>query len=67
MQADDASPSSSKKLATEDIYRIRIGNYRVIYEIRDGTLIVLVVKVEHRKYIYKKSLEPTGTPLLQFH
>lgn len=54
MQADDASPSSSKKLATEDIYRIRIGNYRVIYEIRDGTLIVLVVKVEHRKDIYKK-------------
>jgi mRNA interferase RelE/StbE len=36
-----------------DYYRIRVGNYRVIYSIQDEILLVLVVLVGHRKEIYK--------------
>ena len=46
-------PSGVKKLADEDdLYRIRIGEYRVIYQIRDRDLIVLVLKIGHRREIY---------------
>ena len=37
-----------------DYYRIRVGKYRVIYVIEDKILLVLVVRVGHRKEIYKK-------------
>lgn len=48
-------PQGCRKLSGEDnIYRVRQGNYRVIYEVFEGELIVLVLKVGHRKDIYKK-------------
>jgi len=34
-------------------YRIRIGDYRVVYEIEDDGLLVLVIRVAHRKDVYK--------------
>ena len=52
--ADNPRPASSKKLTNEELYRIRIGNYRLLYEINDERLIVLVVKVGHRKNVYKQ-------------
>lgn len=36
------------KLSGKELYRVRQGAYRIIYEIRDGELIVLVIKVAHR-------------------
>lgn len=51
--ADDPRPYGYKKLKGEDAYRIRVGDYRVIYEIDDGKIIVTVVSVGHRKAIYK--------------
>ena len=51
--ADEPQPDQSKKLKGEDLYRIRIGVYRVIYEIIDDRLIISVVKVGHRKEIYR--------------
>ena len=51
--ADNPRPYGYKKLKGEDAYRIRVGNYRVIYEIEDGKIIVTVVSVGHRKDIYK--------------
>ena len=51
--AADPRPSSSKKLMGEELYRIRVGVYRVIYEIHDGRLVVVIVKAGHRKGIYK--------------
>tara|TARA_R100000027_G_scaffold32887_1_gene24093 strand:- start:489 stop:749 length:261 start_codon:yes stop_codon:yes gene_type:complete len=51
--AEDPRPTNCKKLTNEELYRIRIGNYRVIYEIFDERLIVYVVKVGHRKDVYK--------------
>jgi mRNA interferase RelE/StbE len=49
---DDPKPQGYKKLKGRDGYRIRIGNYRVIYDIFDKELIVDVIAVGHRKDIY---------------
>ncbi|HEY9125250.1 MAG TPA: type II toxin-antitoxin system mRNA interferase toxin, RelE/StbE family [Bacteroidales bacterium] len=46
-------PFGYKKLKGEDAYRIRIGDYRIIYEIDDTIIVVTVVSVGHRKEIYK--------------
>jgi len=43
------------KLSAQERYRIRQGIYRIIYEIKDTELIILVVKVAHRKDVYKHS------------
>ncbi|MFC0444215.1 type II toxin-antitoxin system RelE/ParE family toxin [Pseudidiomarina halophila] len=52
--ADDPRPVGSEKLSGQERYRIRQGAYRVVYEIDDGVLVVMVVKVAHRKHIYRK-------------
>ena len=41
------------KLSGNELYRVRQGAYRIIYEVRDGELIVLVIKVAHRSRVYK--------------
>lgn len=47
-------PQGVKKLADEEnLYRIREGDYRIIYTIRDKELIVLVVKIGDRKEVYR--------------
>ncbi len=51
--ADNPRPKGYKKLKGEDAYRIRVSDYRVIYEIDNGKIIVTVVSVGHRKDIYK--------------
>lgn len=51
--ADDPRPKGCKKLTGRDAWRIRIGNFRVIYEIHDGKLLVIVVDVGHRQSVYK--------------
>ncbi|UKO96300.1 type II toxin-antitoxin system RelE family toxin [Nostoc sp. UHCC 0870] len=52
--AIDPRPNGVKKLADEDsLYRIRVGDYRVIYQIFDTILLVTVIKVKHRSDVYK--------------
>ena len=51
--ADDPRPSQSKKLSGLEQYRLRQGNYRILYAIEDNVLIVYVVAVGHRKEIYR--------------
>ena len=46
-------PPGCKKLKNRDAYRIRVGEYRIIYEIHDDVLIVLIVRVAHRRDAYK--------------
>jgi mRNA interferase RelE/StbE len=43
------------KLSGQDLYRIRQGLYRIIYEIRDNELVVQVIKVGHRSDVYKRA------------
>jgi mRNA interferase RelE/StbE len=45
-------PAGCKKLTGRNAYRIRVGNYRIIYTIEDGKLTVTVIAVGHRKNIY---------------
>ena len=47
--AEHPRPPGSKKLTSHDLYRIRVGGYRIGYEIHDSELIVTVVKVGHRR------------------
>ena len=49
----DPRPPGCKKLKGLNVYRIRVGGYRVIYEIHDDVLIVLVIRVAHRRDAYK--------------
>ena len=51
--ADNPRPLGCEKLTSLERYRIRIGVYRVIYEIEDRVLSVLVVKVAHRGEVYR--------------
>lgn len=47
-------PPGCKKLHDKEaLYRIRVGDYRVIYQIRDSQLLVLVVKVGDRRDVYR--------------
>lgn len=46
-------PGSVKLVGFDSEYRIRVGDYRVIYQIHDSVLIVLVIEVGHRKDIYR--------------
>ena len=48
-------PSGCKKLSAEgSVWRIRVGDYRIVYHIRDDELLVLVVKLGHRREIYRQ-------------
>jgi mRNA interferase RelE/StbE len=50
---ENPRPNGYKKLKGRDGYRIRIGNYRVIYDIFDTELIIEIVTLGHRKDIYE--------------
>ena len=51
---DDPRPAGCKKLAgAENSWRIRVGDYRVIYEIDDPALIVRIMRVRHRSGVYQ--------------
>lgn len=50
---DDPRPPGCKKLKGRDAYRIREGVYRMIYEVKDNILTVIIIDVGHRKDIYK--------------
>ena len=52
--ATQPKPMGAEKLSGQiDLYRIRVGNYRVVYEIDNGQIVVTVIKVGHRKEIYR--------------
>lgn len=38
----------------DQLYRLRIGNYRIVFEIKDEILIIFVIKIGHRKDVYRK-------------
>ena len=51
--ADDPRPNGSLKLSGRERYRIRQGRYRILYTIEDTVLTVYVIKVRHRKDVYR--------------
>ena len=53
--AQNARPSGCVKLAGEpDLYRLRAGDYRIIYQVNDPKLTVLVLSIAHRREIYRR-------------
>jgi mRNA interferase RelE/StbE len=50
---DDPRPAGTKKLSGEEKYRLRQGNYRVLYEVHDDIVTIVVVKVADRKDAYR--------------
>lgn len=52
--ADDPRPAGAERLSGDDKYRIRQGDYRILYEIIDHELIVTVVRVGHRREVYRR-------------
>ena len=52
--ADEPRPSGCNLTGSDCACRIRIGDYRVIYEIYDGKLLIEVIKAAHRNDIYRK-------------
>jgi len=51
--ADDPRPPGCEKLSGQERYRVRQGVYRIVYAIDEDILVVLVVKVGHRRDVYR--------------
>lgn len=51
--ADDPRPGGCEKLSGHDRYRVRQGNYRIIYSIEDEMLIVHIIEIGDRKDVYR--------------
>lgn len=51
--ADDPRPPGCEKLSGLERYRVRQGVYRIVYEVEDAILTVLVVRVGHRRDVYR--------------
>ena len=53
--ADAPRPRGAEKLeGGEDLYRLRVGDYRILYQIRGQVLLILVVRVAHRREEYRR-------------
>jgi len=53
--ANEPVPSDAKRIFGEHgVFRIRIGDYRIIYKIFNNDLVILIIKIGHRKNVYKK-------------
>lgn len=52
--ADDPFPRGSRKLSGyEDVFRVRVGRYRILYSVSGRALIIIVLKIGHRKDVYR--------------
>lgn len=46
-------PAGAKKLRGRDGWRVRVGDYRILYDIQDHQLIVLIIQIGHRRDVYR--------------
>ena len=50
---DPRSATNVKALVGTDLFRLRVGDWRVVYELHDDVLLVLVIEIGHRREIYR--------------
>jgi mRNA interferase RelE/StbE len=51
---DDPRPRGARKLfGYEDVFRIRVGSYRILYSLEPGRLVILILKIGHRSDVYR--------------
>ena len=51
--AEDPRPEGCKKLSGSEKYRIRVGDYRIVYTIDDTVVTVYIIRVRHRRDVYR--------------
>ena len=52
--ADEPFPAGSRKLSGyDDVFRVRVGVYRVLYSVSGRTLVIIILKIGHRKDVYR--------------
>jgi len=51
--SEDPRPPGCEKLSGQDKYRVRQGQYRIVYSVSDKELVICVVKIGHRKDVYR--------------
>jgi mRNA interferase RelE/StbE len=51
--ASEPSPPGARKLGDSERYRVRVGDYRIVYEIHDDRLVVVIVRAGHRREVYR--------------
>jgi len=51
--AEDPRPPASRPLTGRPAYRVRVGDYRIVYSIQDDVLLVVVVTLGHRRDVYR--------------
>ena len=52
--SNDPFPQGCKKLSGREVWRIRIGSYRILYEMDGNELLIIVVNIDHRREVYKQ-------------
>jgi len=50
--AEDPHPRGSKKLE-DDVFRVRVGDYRIIYQVISKRIVIAVIRVRHRREVYR--------------
>ena len=54
--ADNARPHGARKIEGEETaYRVRVGDYRILYEVHDRPLLILIMNVGHRREVYRRT------------
>jgi mRNA interferase RelE/StbE len=53
LETQPRPPGARKLKGGDELWRIRVGDYRIVYEVRDRILVVLVVRVAHRREVYR--------------
>jgi mRNA interferase RelE/StbE len=52
--AEKPRPPKTKKLkSTGDLWRVRVGDYRIVYQIEDDRLMIVVIRIGHRREVYR--------------
>ena len=51
--AGNPRPPGCEKLSGHELYRLRQGNYRILYTVHDADLVVVIIKVGHRREVYR--------------
>jgi len=54
LENEPRQPGSLKMQGESNLYRLRVGDYRIVYQIQDAALVVLVVQIGHRREIYRQ-------------
>ena len=53
LNENPSDPTQTKMKGNNPFHRMRVGNYRIVYEIQDDILRILIIKIGHRKDVYK--------------